>query len=567
MRAVRSRTKLPVAAAAGVLVLGACATDPQAEFEDGPPESTPTGDHDAGGDTATETPTDEHTASEPPESEPAPEPVTLSEVIVRPGGQAEFEVQVGPLVRDGDHAVLPLSFSPVDELEDSFPLQAMLMANQYAYATWQVRLVDGEALTISEPLVTGESNDRDRLATFPDGHTASPTRTEPVIWFGGFDAPESESSNVLLPYFGLAEDVPIVDGPLDGVPAISELWDDVDLAVVEPRTFELERYRERTDVHVGTESEGDRSTTTLATDVLFAPDEWDLTGEADATLQAAIAEIGGADGGGLQIVGHTDNVDGAVDNQELSDNRAAAVRDRLEDLMDLSVFDEVTTAGRADSEPIAGNDSDEGRAANRRVELHYTSPPEPPELDPTADAELPPTEGPTATGAEGVEVTNPDGRTANVSVESVHRVGDLFVGRITVEALTGFGEDGEDHDGVPISWPLTTGVQGTQEGQGGLTAFLRTDAPTLLAGNTRLFPVTYVSDEHEDGEVTRLPATDLHFSGSAYLSGESATATILWPALNTDTLTVDSPSETENITGIARTGWLHPWRLTDVPVE
>ncbi|ROR73405.1 OmpA family protein [Bogoriella caseilytica] len=564
MRPARSRKKLLVVAVAATLAFAACSTDPAAEFEDHPPESTPTTAD--GDDTTTEAPSEDHTASEPPESEPAPEPVTVSEFVAESGGPVELEVEVGPLVREGDHAVLPLNFTTVEDYDEQVNIFSLLMATPHANTTWQVRLVDAEALTTSEPLVSGDRPNRDRLATFPDSPTYAPHRTEPLPWLGVFDAPEADSTHVLLPYFGLVEDVPVVDGPLEGVPAIGEVWDDADLTELEPRTFELERYRERTDVHVGTESEGDRSTTTLATDVLFAPDEWELTGEADETLQAAIGELSGVGGRNLEVVGHTDNVDGAVDNQELSDNRAAAVRDRLEDLKDLSVFDEVTTDGRAATEPIAGNDSEEGRAANRRVELHYTSPPEPPALD-ESGTELPGTEAPTASGAEAVEVTHGDGRTAAVSVDSVRRVGDLFVGRVSVEAVTGFSGE-EDHDGVPVAWPLTTGTQGSQDGQGGTQTAWRTDAPTLLAGNNRLFPLSYVSGEDEDGEPTRLPLTDLQFAPTPYYrSGDTATATILWPAVGTDNVTIDVPDETENITGQTRAIWLNPWRLTDVPVE
>lgn len=69
----------------------------------------------------------------------------------------------------------------------------------------------------------------------------------------------------------------------------------------------------------------------------------------------------------LKIEGHTDNVGGAATNLTLSQQRAAAVKAWLVrngiDGMRL------TTEGLGDSRPVGGNDTDQGRAKNRRVEL------------------------------------------------------------------------------------------------------------------------------------------------------------------------------------------------------
>ena len=67
------------------------------------------------------------------------------------------------------------------------------------------------------------------------------------------------------------------------------------------------------------------------------------------------------------IVGHTDSDGSAQYNRELSDRRALSAAsfitgegiDRLR----------ISTAGRGETEPIATNDSDDGRRQNRRVEI------------------------------------------------------------------------------------------------------------------------------------------------------------------------------------------------------
>ena len=69
----------------------------------------------------------------------------------------------------------------------------------------------------------------------------------------------------------------------------------------------------------------------------------------------------------VMITGHTDNVGEEADNSALSLQRAEAVRDHLVSLgADASKF-QVSSAG--ETNPIADNNTDEGRAQNRRVEV------------------------------------------------------------------------------------------------------------------------------------------------------------------------------------------------------
>jgi flagellar motor protein MotB len=70
----------------------------------------------------------------------------------------------------------------------------------------------------------------------------------------------------------------------------------------------------------------------------------------------------------LIINGHTDNVGGDVVNLDLSRRRAAAVRKALVDRYMIE-DSRLTTNGFGASQPKESNDSDRGRALNRRVEL------------------------------------------------------------------------------------------------------------------------------------------------------------------------------------------------------
>jgi OOP family OmpA-OmpF porin len=70
----------------------------------------------------------------------------------------------------------------------------------------------------------------------------------------------------------------------------------------------------------------------------------------------------------IEIRGHTDATGSAEANRALSQQRALAVRDAL---IRFGVApSRITAIGYGEDYPIAPNDTPEGRARNRRVELH-----------------------------------------------------------------------------------------------------------------------------------------------------------------------------------------------------
>lgn len=69
----------------------------------------------------------------------------------------------------------------------------------------------------------------------------------------------------------------------------------------------------------------------------------------------------------FHVQGYTDSSGSDADNQKLSTRRAQAVADRLEHSGINS--SRIRVEGRGEADPVASNDSEEGRAANRRVEI------------------------------------------------------------------------------------------------------------------------------------------------------------------------------------------------------
>jgi len=69
----------------------------------------------------------------------------------------------------------------------------------------------------------------------------------------------------------------------------------------------------------------------------------------------------------IEVAGHTDNVGSDAYNQQLSERRAGSVADYLSGHGVQRT--RLVTVGAGEGHPIATNDTEEGRAQNRRVEI------------------------------------------------------------------------------------------------------------------------------------------------------------------------------------------------------
>lgn len=102
--------------------------------------------------------------------------------------------------------------------------------------------------------------------------------------------------------------------------------------------------------------------------VLFDFDKSDLTPAATAQLDTLMDKLRNADVVSIKVIGHTDSKGSDAYNQALSERRASSVASYL--LSQGLAPNKLTSEGRGESEPVADNATDEGRAQNRRVELH-----------------------------------------------------------------------------------------------------------------------------------------------------------------------------------------------------
>lgn len=110
---------------------------------------------------------------------------------------------------------------------------------------------------------------------------------------------------------------------------------------------------------------------TFDSGILFATNSSTLSAESKAALKQFADGIADMPETNLTIYGHTDNTGTLEVNQKVSKNRANAVEKYLKSCgIDSS---RMTAEGLAYDFPVATNDTAEGRAQNRRVEVYVSA--------------------------------------------------------------------------------------------------------------------------------------------------------------------------------------------------
>lgn len=101
--------------------------------------------------------------------------------------------------------------------------------------------------------------------------------------------------------------------------------------------------------------------------ILFGFDQSDLKPEAKTNIQKLVASLNENQDTDILVIGHTDNVGRAEYNQGLSERRARSVESYA--ISQGLSSSRIKTEGKGAYEPIASNETEEGRAQNRRVEI------------------------------------------------------------------------------------------------------------------------------------------------------------------------------------------------------
>jgi OmpA-OmpF porin, OOP family len=101
--------------------------------------------------------------------------------------------------------------------------------------------------------------------------------------------------------------------------------------------------------------------------VTFDFNQATLRPDSTPTLEKAAAVLVAHPAFAVEVQGHTDNVGGDASNQTLSERRAKTVKDWL--IAHKVAAAKLSSNGYGKSQPVETNDTPEGRARNRRVEL------------------------------------------------------------------------------------------------------------------------------------------------------------------------------------------------------
>jgi OmpA-OmpF porin, OOP family len=106
------------------------------------------------------------------------------------------------------------------------------------------------------------------------------------------------------------------------------------------------------------------------TNVYFDTGKAVLSAKAKAELCNAATSAEATDNALMLIVGYTDAVGSEDYNQALSERRASSVINYLQQACRWKPYRMLTPTGMAESDPAASNDTDEGKAQNRRVSVN-----------------------------------------------------------------------------------------------------------------------------------------------------------------------------------------------------
>jgi OOP family OmpA-OmpF porin len=115
-----------------------------------------------------------------------------------------------------------------------------------------------------------------------------------------------------------------------------------------------------------------KSKESIRLDILFDTDKANIKPEYDNQLNKVADFMAKYPETKAEIDGHTDSIGSASYNQKLSQRRADSVRDYL--IKNFSIAPERLTAkGFGEEQPVASNDTKEGRSQNRRIEAVFSA--------------------------------------------------------------------------------------------------------------------------------------------------------------------------------------------------
>jgi OOP family OmpA-OmpF porin len=188
-------------------------------------------------------------------------------------------------------------------------------------------------------------------------------------------------------FLGLARSKLAADSLLNGLPVTVKTWQSGGGLVASQINLQKKDFKTASMIRNGTAqgfSEQTAATEALrgrmgdidkynvksTTNVNFDTGKTVLSAQAKQDLCATAATAEGMDNALLLVVGYTDSTGSEEYNQVLSDKRAGRVVNYLQQACGWKPYRMLTPTGMSEADPMASNDSYEGKAQNRRVAVN-----------------------------------------------------------------------------------------------------------------------------------------------------------------------------------------------------
>ncbi|BAV65438.1 OmpA family protein [Sphingobium cloacae] len=251
------------------------------------------------------------------------------------------------------------------------PPQSDLSATIYTSPAETAEMTEGPEV---KGIISARSDDKVQVTTADGARTVVAVN----------DATKISASKGL---FGLGRSKLAADSLLNGLPVtIRTLQSGGDL-VASRITLQNKDLRTASMIHNGTAQRFDEQTAATealrgrmgeidqynvksTTNVNFDTGKAVLSAQAKNDLCATATAAEGMDNALLLVVGYTDATGELEYNQELSEKRAGRVVNYLQQACGWKPYRMLTPTGMAEADPVASNDTSEGKAQNRRVAVN-----------------------------------------------------------------------------------------------------------------------------------------------------------------------------------------------------
>lgn len=130
---------------------------------------------------------------------------------------------------------------------------------------------------------------------------------------------------------------------------------------------EAELRRQTAGTGVDVYRQGDELVLRMPSGITFPVDRYDIQPQFQSTLNQVAQTLASYDQTYIDVLGHTDSTGSDAYNQSLSERRAQSVASYLSARGVARA--RIGTRGFGEAQPIASNETEEGRAQNRRVEV------------------------------------------------------------------------------------------------------------------------------------------------------------------------------------------------------